>query len=247
MKVWHEDNDFWLTMAPFLFSEKRWEDTPAQVEGLLRLTETPPGAAVLDLCCGPGRHSLELARRGYQVTAVDRTAEYLGSARSRAKAEDLQIDFVEQDMRRFQHPASFQLALSLYTSFGYFKDPKDDLQVARNLCSALMPQGRLIVEMMGREVLSRIFRQRDWQPIEGGGFFLEERNPSSDWTWMNSRWILIREGQIKEFNITHRIYGGADLSRLLLQAGFQKAELFGDLQGSPYNHMAKRLVVVATK
>jgi hypothetical protein len=58
---------------------------------------------------------------------------------------------------------------------------------------------------------------------------------------------LIREGQIKEYNIAHRIYGGADLSRVLLESGFQKVELFGDLQGSPYNHTAKRLVVVASK
>jgi SAM-dependent methyltransferase len=247
MKVWHEDEDFWRTMEPFLFSQGRWEDAPAQVDGLLKLTETPPSSAVLDMCCGPGRHSLELARRGYRVTAVDRTAEYLESARSRAKSEGLQIDFIMEDMRRFQHPAGFQLALSLYTSFGYFEDPEDDMRVARNLCDALAAQGKLVVEIMGREVLSRIFRERDWQPIEGGGFFLEERNPSSDWTWMNSRWILIREGQIKEYNIAHRIYGGADLSRVLLESGFQKVELFGDLQGSPYNHTAKRLVVVASK
>ncbi len=247
MTVWHEDDDFWRIMAPYLFARRRWEDASVQVEGLLRLADVPQGAAVLDLCCGPGRHSLELARRGFQVTAVDRMQDYLDAARSRAAEEGLQMEFVQEDMRRFRRPSAFHLALNLFTSFGYFEDVGEDQLVAENLCASLKPGGKLVVEMMGREVLTRIFRERDWLPIDDGGFFLEERQPSSDWTWMNSRWILVKNGGVKEFRISLRIYGGADLARVLLSAGFQKVMLFGDLQGSPYDHNAKRLVALALK
>jgi SAM-dependent methyltransferase len=247
MKAWHEDDAFWQTLAPYLFSEDRLTDAAGEIDGVLRLVDIAPRSAVLDLCCGIGRHSLELARRGFRVTAVDRYGPYLDRARARTEKDGLKIEFVQKDMRRFQRAAHFHLAVNLYTSFGYFEDPQDDVKVAQNLFASLIPGGKLVMELMGREVLARIFRERDWQPTEDGGFFLEERRPSADWTWLNSRWILIKNGKLKEFNITHRIYGGADLSRVLLESGFRKVELFGDLQGSPYDHAAKRLVVVATK
>jgi SAM-dependent methyltransferase len=247
MKVWHQNDDFWRTMAPYLFARGRWEDALAQVDGLLSLAKIPEGASVLDMCCGPGRHSLELARRGYRVTAVDRNPEYLDRAKTMAHKENLALEFIQEDMRLFQRPDGFHLALNLYTSFGYFENPGEDRQVVQNLLVSLKAEGRLIMELMGREVLTRVFRERDWQPTEDGAFFLEERKPNSDWTWMDNRWILIKEGRIKEYNLKLRIYGGADLARVLLESGFRKVELFGDLQGSPYDHKAKRLVAVALK
>ena len=247
VRVWHEDDDFWRTMAPYLFAKRRWEDAPTEIDWLLQLADISPPSGVLDLCCGLGRHALELARRGFRVTAVDRNAEYLAQARTQAEKEGLEVEFVQEDMRRFRRSSAFHLALNLYTSFGYFEDPQEDRQVAQNLYASLKPGGNLVMEMMGREVLTRIFRDRDWQPTDDGGFLLEERQPSSDWTWMNNRWILVKKGEVKEFNISHRIYGGADLARVLLESGFQKVMLFGDLQGSPYDHKAKRLTALAFK
>jgi SAM-dependent methyltransferase len=247
MKTWYEDDDFWRTMAPALFAQRRWEDASLEVDGVLRLTEIPAGSRVLDLCCGPGRHCLELARRGFQVTAVDRNAEYLDCARIQAEKEDLEIEFIQEDMRRFRRPSAFYLALSLYTSFGYFKDPQEDVRVIENLWASLKPGGKLVMEMMGREVLTRVFRERDWQPVEDGGFFLEERKPSLDWTWMNNRWILVKDGAVKKFQISHRVYGAADLTRVLHASGFGMVDLYGSLQGSHYDHVAKRLVVAAIK
>lgn len=247
MKVWHEDKDFWRTMAPYLFATERWEEAPREVDAVLRLAEVPVGSQVLDLCCGTGRHSLELARRGFQVTAVDRNSEYLNRARAQARKEGLEIEFAHEDMRWFQRPSAFRLAINLYTSFGYFEDPQEDLRVAQNLCTSLMPSGKLVMEMMGREVLARIFRKRDWQPTEDGGFFLEERKPSPDWTWMDNRWILVKGGKIKEFHISLRLYGASELALLLRRCGFGDVKLFGSLQGLPYDHTAKRLVALAVK
>lgn len=247
MKTWHEDDEFWRTMAPYLFDRRRWENASGEIEGILELTEVPPKALALDLCCGPGRHSLEMARRGFRVTGVDRNSDYLDQARSQAEKEALEIEFVQEDMRRFRRSSAFHLALSLYTSFGYFRDPQEDVKVIENLWASLKPGGKLVMEMMGREVLTRVFRERDWQPVEDGGFFLEERKPSPDWTWMNSRWILVKDRTIKEFQISLRIYGAADLTRVLHTSGFGRVDLYGSLQGLQYDHTAKRLVVVAIK
>src|SRR3989475_11807180 len=91
----------------------------------------PPGATVLDLCCGPGRHALEFARRGFQVTGVDRTARYLETARTAARGAGLTIELVQEDMRSFHRPATLALALNLFSSFGYFAAASEDLTVLR--------------------------------------------------------------------------------------------------------------------
>jgi SAM-dependent methyltransferase len=247
MKAWHTNDRFWRTMAPFLFRRERWDSAAQEIEGLLTLTGLAHGSRVLDLCCGPGRHALELADRGYSVTAVDRYKPYLKEARALARKRGADIDFVQADMRRFRRANAFDLAINLYTSFGYFADPDDDLKVARNLRASLRTGGRLVMEMMGREVLCRVFRPRDWQPVEGGGYFLEDRRPNSDWTTMQTRWILIRDGKTIEFPLSLRLYGAADLARLLRRAGFREMTPYGSLEGQPYDHTAKRLVMVAVK
>ena len=79
MRPWHEDDTFWHAWAPVMFETQRWEAAPGEVERALELLGVEPGAALLDMCCGPGRHALELARRGLRVTAVDRTEDYVAS------------------------------------------------------------------------------------------------------------------------------------------------------------------------
>jgi SAM-dependent methyltransferase len=150
-------------------------------------------------------------------------------------------------MRSFVRPESFDAAINLYTSLGYFENIADDRRVADNLFRSLKPGGRLVVEMMGKEVLARIFKPRDWQELPDGSFFLQEREVSQDWAWIQNRWILVRRGEMIEYTIGHRIYDGAGLRELLLSAGFQNVRLYGSLEGQPYDRHAPRLVAVAKK
>jgi len=85
---WFENETFWETIYPFIFVEERFTTAEAEVAELAKLTGTP-FRKVLDLCCGPGRHSIPLARQGAQVTAVDRSPFLLEKARSRAELEKL--------------------------------------------------------------------------------------------------------------------------------------------------------------
>jgi SAM-dependent methyltransferase len=245
MTSWHERDDFWETVP--LFEQQRLEAAPQEVDALLPMLGLEPGAAVLDLCCGVGRHSLELARRGYRVTGVDRTAAYLHTARARAAAEALAVEWVQADMREFARPEAFDAAINLFTSFGYFEDPDKDRRVADNLFYSLKPGGTLVIEMMGKEVLARIFLPRDWQELADGTLFLQERQVKRDWTWIENRWILVKDGWQVEYTLGHRLYDGAGLRTLLLDAGFESVALHGDLDGAPYDTNARRLVAVARK
>jgi SAM-dependent methyltransferase len=243
---WHEQDAFWETFEPVLFSRQRKSDAPAQVEKIIALLGIRPGAAVLDLCCGIGRHALELARCGFHVTGVDRTRAYLNKAAEQANAAGLEMEFVQEDMRTFCRPDTFDVVVSLFTSFGYFKDAEEDRHTAVNVHRSLKAGGAFLLEMMGKEVLARSFQERVWQE-EDGVLLLQECKVSNSWSWVEHRWIVVKSSHRHELRFSHRLYSAAELTSLLVGCGFTRTEVYGDLEGAPYDHMAKRLVIVARK
>jgi SAM-dependent methyltransferase len=247
MAAWYENDDFWETWAPYLFSQARLRNASAEVDQIIELLQLAPDASLLDFCCGVGRHCLEFARRGYAVTGVDRTRAYIERARAQSGAEGLTVEFVETDARAFRRPGAFDAAISMFTSFGYFEDPADDLKTAQVLHNALKPGGRLVIDILGKEVLARKFTERVWHQHEDGTFGLEERKIRSGWDWIDSRWILINAGKIWEGVVSTRIYSGAELVDLLKRAGFTGVRLHGNLSGGLYDQSAERLIAVASK
>jgi SAM-dependent methyltransferase len=245
-KSWYERDDFWEKWASVLFPEERWEKAPEEVDNLVSKLGISPGASLLDLCCGPGRHALEFARRGFSVVGVDRTEAYLNKARNLAKTEGLELEFVQEDMRTFCRPDSFDGAINFFTSFGFFEDVKDDQLVARNIYTSLKDGGSFLIDTVGKEIIARTFRERDWYHVDGA-MMLEERRVTKNWSWTENRWILVKDGKADEFEFGIRIYSAAELSALLGRCGFEEVEVHGDLAGAPYDHEAKRLVVVARK
>ena len=247
MGEWFEDDAFWENFGPFMFSEERVKAARAEVDALLTLMDLAPGGHVLDLPCGVGRHSIEFARRGFQVTAVDRTTRYLDAAKNQAAAENLAIEFVQSDMRLFERPNFFDGAINLFTSFGYFDDPSDDLMVARNFASSFKPGARLVVDMNGKEVIARKFRDRDWHHQPDGSLMLEERKVIGAWQRIENHWILLRGADRREGNFTVRLYSGVEFAALLKRAGFGDVAIYGSLTATPYDQNAERLVAVARK
>jgi SAM-dependent methyltransferase len=178
---------------------------------------------------------------------VDRTDSYLVEARARAEDAGLPLELVLADMRAFVRPNTYDVAVNLFTSFGYFEDENENLRVLANLHTSLRPGGALVMELAAKEVLAREFRERDWTELSDGTLVLQERRIARGWTWIESRWIIIKDGERRELPLAHRIYGASDLTTLLNEAGFANVRVYGDLSGSPYDHTAKRLVVVARK
>lgn len=246
MNTWHEDNQFWQVAGEVMFTEKSWNSAPQDVDSILTLLIVEPPSAVLDMCCGPGRHSLELAQRGFQVTGVDRTATYLETARAKAADRGLEVNFVLEDMRTFQRHEEYDFAINLFTSFGYFENQADNQLVLKNIFLSLRPGGRLLMEMMGREVLARIFLERTWDEV-GNILFLQEHRVIEDWRRLENRWIMVLEDKRYEYKLIHWIYSASELEDMLIQAGFSQVKFFGDIAGNPYDQNARRLVAVAQK
>lgn len=244
---WFDDDEFWTTMEPLLFPEERIAKADEEVEQIAALVEAPAKASVLDLCCGVGRHSMAFARRGHEVTAVDRTRAYL--ARAREGAAGLPVEFVRSDMREFRRDATFDLAVSLFTSFGYFDEPDDDARVLRNVVASLRPGGAFVVDVHGKETLARIYQPRGWDSVVDGEevFLLEERTPIEAWSYILNRWIFVGPTGRKEWRLKLRLYSAGELTRLALESGFSCATAYGSLVGDDYGPGARRLIVVARK
>jgi SAM-dependent methyltransferase len=247
MSNWYEDDNFWSETIPVMFGTQAWEMAPQQVADILERTGQEPPIHVLDLPCGPGRHTLEFARLGCHVTGVDRTTCYLDEARLRAQEAGLDVELVQADMREFARSEAYDLAINLFSSFGYFEDQADDVKVLSNFYTSLRPGGMLVMDLMGKENLARIFKPHDWHELEDGTLVLEEREVTRNWTWIENRWILIKGGQRHDFSLSFRLYSAAELEHLLVLVGFDLIDFFGDLAGAPYHYGAQRLVAVARK
>ncbi len=241
---WFEDEEFWDVFAPLMFDENRWAEVPGVVDAIERLTGASPPGAVLDACCGPGRHSLEFAGRGYRVTGVDLMDSYLEAARESARDEGLDIEFLRADLREFRRPGAFDLAVNLFNSFGYFADPAQDLGMLRNIRESLKPGGRFVLEMLGKETAVRDFTEGEW--FERNGWtVLTEYSAVGAWEGMRNRWILIRGAERIERTFVQRLYSGTEMAALLARAGFGEVRILGSLDGAPYDRKAESLVALA--
>jgi SAM-dependent methyltransferase len=243
---WFADEAFWKWSFRFLFPQQRFDRAASEVDQLTKLGGLDRGR-VLDMACGPGRHSVELSRRGFDVTGVDRSAFLLDHARRRAESEGAEVEWLEDDMRRFRRPDTYDLALILYTSLGFFERPEDNQAVLENLHISLRRGGRCVVDVLGKEILAHTFAPSEVTELEGGTLLVQRRAIVDDWTRIQTEWIEIREADVERFGFRLWIYSGSELRQMMQEAGFESVRLHGSFDGTPYDLGATRLVAVATK
>ena len=246
MSDWFADDTLWSEIYPFEFPGPVLDAGVAQVEKAIGLSGLQSGDA-LDLGCGPGRHAVPLARRGFRVTAVDLSPFHLARARERAAAARVSIEFVESDMRAFLRPDAFDLALSIFTSFGYFEDGQDDLRVLQNVQRSLRPGGVLVMDLASKERLARVLHPTVSQRTADGALLVQRHEVVEDWSRVRNEWTVVRNGRARTFEFLLRIYSGQELTTLLGAAGFAAVTLYGGLDGRPYGLEAERLVAVAAR
>jgi SAM-dependent methyltransferase len=183
---------------------------------------------------------------GFQVTGVDRTAFLLDKAVQRSAVEDIDVEWIRSDMRDFVRPSAYDLALSLFTSFGFFWDDAENQRVLENLFESLGPRGTLVVDVAGKEVIAKIFEPTSSHDVEGS-VVVQRRRVIDNWSRMSNEWMWIQDTGVRSFRFEHWIYSGRELEQMLRRVGFEEVRLFGDFLGRPYDANAQRLVVVGTK
>ncbi|MEU1372468.1 class I SAM-dependent methyltransferase [Streptomyces triculaminicus] len=238
---WYENDGLWSGFAEFMFSPRRAAEAAENV-AFSPLLAFPAGSRVLDLCCGPGLYLVPLARQGYAVTGVDLSAAMLERAKEACAAAGTSAGLVEADMAEFARPAAFDVVINMYTSFGYFADPEKNLQVLRNAHASLAPGGRLLIDVLGKEVLARRVGRPQVVDLPGATVLLRD-TVLDDFTRLRTDWTLIRDGRSHSASLTSYVYSAAELRAMFEEAGFTGVECFGDFDGRVYDPRARRLIV----
>jgi len=209
---------------------------------------------ILDLCCGQGRHSLELTRRGFNlVEGIDRSHYLIQKAKDYKKKEGLNVKFREGDARKLPYlPDTFDVVMLLGNSFGYFETIQDDMRVLKEVFRVLKPWGRFLIDVTDGGYLREHFQPRSWEWIDKKHFVCRERSLSLDKQKLISRELVshVEKGIIADQFYAERLYTRESLIEILKKEGFSDITIHSTISTDSQRNqdlgmMEKRIIVTA--
>ncbi|WP_094227225.1 methyltransferase domain-containing protein [Methanolobus psychrotolerans] len=229
--------------------------TGQEIDTFYSILNLSPESHVLDLCCGQGRHSLELARRGVRnVEGLDRSHYLIQRAKNSAKKESLGIRFKEGDARKTPYATdTFDNVMLLGNSFGYFETSDEDLRVLKEVKRVLKPWGKILLDVADGSYLKEKYQPRSWEWIDKHNFVCRERSTSTDGQKLISREVIVNDtsGVIADQFYAERLYTPESLIELLKKAEFTDIEVVDSINSQTLRNqdlgmMERRILVTAS-
>jgi SAM-dependent methyltransferase len=218
--------------------------TRSEVDFLESALRLPPRSKVLDLACGGGRHALELAARGHQVTGVDLSTEFLAAARARAAERQLTVTWEERPMEDLPWQGEFDGAYCMGNSIGGLDD-EEMAQFFRGVRRALKPGGRFVVENGTlAECLMPNLKERFWMPV-GEVLFLIQNHYDHVRGRLEMDFTLIRDGKRERKSGFQLVHTYREFCALLTAAGFKEFEGHDSAGRGPFHLGSHCLLLVA--
>ncbi len=231
--------DFWLRVPTE-------EQTLSEADFIQTMLQLPPRGRVLDVPCGGGRHSIELAARGYQMTGVDISADFLKVARAQTAQRQLQMSWEQREMCELPWQAEFDGAYCFGNSFGYLDDA-GNARFLKAVAQTLKPKARFVMDTgLTAEGLFPSFQERRWLQI-GDILFLSHGRYDPVRSRIDTEYTFIRNGKVDTRSATMRVHSYRELCRLLEDAGFGDCEGYSSLSQEPFKLGSPRLLLVASK
>lgn len=224
------------------------EETSKETDFLVKALELKPQDKVLDMACGVGRHSLELARRGFKhVTGLDFTQAYVKEAILKASQEKLEVEFVQGDMKDLPFAdESLDAVYNFYTSFGYFEGERDNEKVIKEASRVLKPAGRFLLDVVNRDWVVRNFQTRGWSEYNGE-YLLEEREFDLATSRNNCNWTYFTKDGTTKHELSLRMYSLHELVAMFARAGLEFKAAWGTLDREPLSLSHQRQKLLAVK
>lgn len=216
---------FFDAHAPIYDENVYTKNTDAEVSFLIEELGLAPGALVLDVGCGTGRHAVELAKRGYAVTGVDLSTEMLARARAAAQAAGVHVDWIHSDATKFSLPQKFDAVICLCEgSFGLLGQTDDAIEqplaILKNISRCLKPGAKALLTVLNAARMFRMFKDSD---VANGRF--------DPFSIVESHSFPPREG-MEPLPVRERGFVGTELVLLCRLAGLAIEHMWGGTAGN---------------
>ncbi|MFY0253870.1 class I SAM-dependent methyltransferase [Chitinophaga sp. 30R24] len=243
IKSWFKD---WFNSPYYhlLYNNRDEREAAAFIDKLLAYLQPVPGAAMLDVACGKGRHAKYLADRGYQVTGIDLSIESINAAK---KLENDHLSFFQHDMRLPFWINYFDVVFNFFTSFGYFDAQRDNDNALRTLSNALKPGGKLVLDYLNSNFVAAHLVHSEVKEKDEVVFdihrelqdnkFLKEIN-------------ILDKGKMRRASFTESVNAFTlhDFEVMFAKQGLKIIDLFGDYHFNSYDEQrSPRLILIGTK
>lgn len=247
MNAWYE-NTFgrdYLSLYPHR------NDCEAQrdIAGILRLIDPPQNEPLLDLCCGAGRHLVAFRRAGFtHLTGLDLSADLLAEAQARLIAESMgDIQLIRADMREIPEETVYSTIVSLFTSFGYFDDSREDERVLQSAYRALSSNGKLLLDTLNRGYVKANLVPTEESEQDGKRISIH-RHITGDGLRVEKETRINQPGSPETtYRESVRMYERVEICDMLHRTGFIDVQFYGDLEGQPFSDKSPRMVFAASK
>ena len=244
MAEWYED---WFDTVEYLnvYKHRNDEDAKRLVQLILNNVSLKKGADVLDLACGAGRHSILFAKKGFKVTAVDLSKNLLSVAKRSAEEAGADINFIRSDIRDFSISSKFDLAVNLFTSFGYFRSDEANFKMFRIAADHLNGSGYFVMDYLNKRYIENNLVPLSEEDIEGGKI-IQERKIEGKRVIKTIK--ILKNGSDSEFYESVRMYSIDELKNILSETGFEIKNIYGDSDGKSFDlETSPRIIFIARR
>jgi SAM-dependent methyltransferase len=243
--------DWWQTFFSGAFVD--WwlkatspDQTRAEADFVEQALGVQPPARLLDVPCGGGRHSLELAGRGYEMTGVDISADFLKAARGQSAGGPGKVTWEQREMRDLPWQSAFAGACCLGNSFGYLDD-EGNAAFVKSVARALEPGAKFVLDTSYlAEVLFPTLQERAWYPV-GDAIVLAQRRYDPAAGRLHVEYIHLQDGATDRRSMSARIHTCREVVEMFAAAGFTDIQAFGSVAREPFRIGSGRLFVIGTK
>lgn len=212
------------------------------------------GSCFLDLGCGPGLYTIQLARGGLKVTGIDFSLNSLDYARLQARQENLSIDYILQDYLNLDYDGVFDVACLIYFDLGVFSKANRE-KLLPKIARALKPGGHFVFDVVSEHYSLKTQEEMNWEVCPSGGFWRsgvhlvlsQDFYYPEEMTHLDRYLVIDESGSLVAYHVWEHYFTVGMLRSELERAGFSEVALWSDLTGTPYDERAGSIGVIAKK